>query len=570
MTTAKTLSHRAVLSGEARRAVSGDPTVGGGHVLRSAIAASPDPDAPFLYTARPLENTDGELQSLFSLNQLAALADSWSAWYLKRGVRARDRVALYLQDSFAYSLHFHALAQIGAIAVCVNSNAPQPIAVGMIEKTGSGAVVTDREHLDRLGEALAGLPALQWLHLLEEMGAPPAAALPDSARFNHADEDPVCCLHSSGTTGVPKPVIHTHRSIVAGPQFRLGLTEPEGAVTMTALPQSHLGCIAFTSYAILAGVPLIALRDLSAADLLEQVERHRPTTVMAFGHTYSELAAEQPAPGAVDSVHTWVSLGDSVHHAHIQKILAMRDGALPAAQFYDRLGTTELGWGALLRIHTPDTERNDRCGGKPVGVAQVRVLRQDGTEAPAGEYGLLAARGPAITPGYWNSSDLTYRSKLSGYWLTGDVAFHDEEGQFFLVDRVVDAIETADGMAYSILMEEILLADVPDLADVTVVAGRHDDGVVPVAVVRLYRPGSRDAESVLAEVNTVLREHGQLELALLEFAREDDDIPLGVTGKVLKRLLRDRYRLLPGVAERRQGRTFATTHPTTTKEGRTR
>jgi acyl-coenzyme A synthetase/AMP-(fatty) acid ligase len=236
----------------------------------------------------------------------------------------------------------------------------------------------------------------------------------------------------------------------------------------------------------------------------------------------------------------------------------MRGPDRAPAAFYDRLGTTELGWGVLLQVLTPDSERNDRCGGKPVGVADVAVLRQDGTEADADEYGLLGARGPAITPGYWDDSDITYRSTLAGYWLTGDIAYRDETGRFFLVDRAADSIETGDGTAYSVLMEEILLSGVPDIADCTVVAGRHGDRMVPVAVVKLHE-GSRDVMPLLAEANDVLRRSGQPELVVLESAREAGDIPVGVTGKVLKRQLRDKYKTLPGLADPPSGRCFATT-----------
>jgi len=185
------------------------------------------------------------------------------------------------------------------------------------------------------------------------------------------------------------------------------------------------------------------------------------------------------------------------------------------------------------------------------------VLRPDGTEADADEYGLLGARGPAITPGYWSESNITYHSKLAGYWLTGDVAFHDEDGNYYLVDRAADSIETGTGQAYSVLMEEVLLNEVSDIADCTVVAGRHGDRPVPVAVVKLHT-GGRDVKSVLDEANDVLRRSGQPELAVLEFARDDDDIPVGVTGKVLKRQLRDKYRTLPASTDA-GGRFFATT-----------
>ncbi|MFI5569008.1 AMP-binding protein [Streptomyces sp. NPDC051740] len=162
-----------------------------------------------------------------------------------------------------------------------------------------------------------------------------AAPLPDSAYWHHHDDDPVAILHSSGTTGRPKPAIHTHKSIVSGPKFRLvDHTEQSGALMMTALPQSHLGCIAYTVYAVLGGTPIVALSDRSGPGLAAAVAKYRPTPVMSFAHAYAELANTGPEPGALDSVQAWVSIGDAVHQAHITKVLSMRSPGLePAASW---------------------------------------------------------------------------------------------------------------------------------------------------------------------------------------------------------------------------------------------
>ncbi|MBI3688218.1 MAG: acyl--CoA ligase [Actinobacteria bacterium] len=530
-----------VLSPEQRVALAADPGVGGGNLLRSALAASPHPDEPFIYSATALPTTDHRLVHHLSLNDLDQLAQSWSAWYVEQGVRPRDRVAVFLADSFAYSLHFYALAQIGAVAVLINSNASRAISESLIEQTRPVGLYTDRTRLTLLDRTAPELASLCWTRTVEELPAPPARALDEHSWYRHDQEDPVAILHSSGTTGRPKPTIHTHRSIVSGPKFRLvDHTETPGALMLTSLPQSHLGCIAYTAYAVLGGTPLVALRDSTGAELAAAVAEHRPTAVMSFAHGYAELAALDVRPGDLDSVNVWISIGDAVHQAHITRVLAQRSAGLPPAAFYDRLGTTELGWGVLLQVRTLASERKDRCAGRPVGVAEVAVLRPDGTPAAPGEVGLLGARGPAITPGYWNDSATTHASRLAGYWLTGDMALRDENGDHYLVDRAADAIPTSSGMGYSVAMEEVLLASLAQVSDCAVVAGRYGEEVVPVAVVTTHT-GDVDAGLLMAGANDALRAAGHPELALLEVARTEQDFPLGVTGKVLKRQLRERY-----------------------------
>jgi acyl-coenzyme A synthetase/AMP-(fatty) acid ligase len=209
------------------------------------------------------------------------------------------------------------------------------------------------------------------------------------------------------------------------------------------------------------------------------------------------------------------------------------------------LGTTELGWGALLHVQTLQSGPKDRSVGTATGVSEVAVLRQDGTLADPGEFGLLGAKGPAITAGYWNDADTTYRSRLAGYWLTGDIAYRDASGRFYQVDRAVDAIETVNGIGYSVLMEEVLLGGLREIKDCTVVAGRRDGVTVAVAVVRCA-PREVDPMSLLIDANLTLRTAGHPEITLLEDALSDADFPLGVTGKSLKRELRQKYSDITG------------------------
>jgi acyl-coenzyme A synthetase/AMP-(fatty) acid ligase len=323
---------------------------------------------------------------------------------------------------------------------------------------------------------------------------------------------------------------------------------------LAAQPQSHTGFIGYGMYAVLAGTPLVALYDPTGPELAAAVSEHRPTMVLAFAHVYADLAAEKLAPGSVDSVIGWISMADAVHDAHMRRILGLRDPALPPAAFYDRFGSTELGWGLMVQVRTLDTPRRDRCMGRPDPLATFAVLRPDGTPAPAGEYGLIGVRSPSLTPGYWNDSDTTVRSRLGGWWLTGDVGLQDEEGLFYQVDRAVDVVPTAAGTGYSVLMEELILAELPEIGECAVVAGRRGDEPVAVVVVRLDDPGADlPPGPLLDRVNKALAGAGQPAVTLLEIARTDDDLPVGYTGKVLKRRLREKYAsatawTAPGVA----------------------
>jgi acyl-coenzyme A synthetase/AMP-(fatty) acid ligase len=547
------LAHKTVLSPELRAKVAADNSIGGGNLLASMLAINPYPDEPFIHSLTPLPYTDGETRTEFSLRDLHHLIESWSVWYHTQGIRPRDRVAVFLPDSVAYFVHYSAIAQLGAIAVLINCKAHREIAMALCERTGATALYTDQERLDRIGPDIDRL-GLRWAKTIEEMPSPPSATLPDEARFQHHPDDPVGMMHSSGTTGLPKPVIHTHRTILAGPKFRtVDYKEEPNAVIMTALPQSHQGTISFTSYAVLAGQPLLAWRDVTGDELATAIPEHQPTMVMAFGHAYPELAALPTPAGALDSVNIWVSMGDAVHERHLKNVLARRSADRPPAAFLDRLGTTELGWGVLMQPRTLKTERNDRCVGRSVGFAEVAIIRENGSVAEPYEYGFLGAKPPSMTVGYWGNPDTTYRSMLAGYWLTGDVAYRDEDGRFYQVDRAVDVVHTPQGPGYSVQMEELVLNEVAGVADCTVVAGGFGDTKLAVAVVT----GDVDPEKVLFSANEVLRANGKPELALVEIASAEGDFPLGLTGKSLKRYLRDKYQDLAVYVRDRRGKNLA-------------
>ncbi len=530
------------LSVQQRAAVAADMSWGGGSMLQAAIASNPHPELAIIHLVRPLTGTDGQPLQDVSLLDLDALAESWAAWYSERGVAPRDRVAIWIEDSFAYSVHYYALSRIGAIGVMINSWAPTASAVSLCRQTAPVAIYSDDARLERLrAEESSPLDGMRWAQSADDLPAPPAGVLADDKRFRHADEDPVSILHSSGTTGSPKPVIQSHVSSVAGPRFRMGNDiVAAGERVLTALPQSHIGAISFSSYALLCGTPVIALYDPTSPQLLDAIREHRPTAVMGFSHIHTELAAYDLAAGDLDSVERWISVGDAVHEPHIRTLLEHRSADLGPSAFLDRLGSTELGWALLLHTTTIDSGPKGRCIGTPTGAGEVTVLRKDGTKADPGEFGLLAAKGPTITPGYWNDCDTNYRSRLAGYWLSGDVARYDEDGVFYQVDRAVDAIETESGTGYSVLMEEVLLGAVPEICDCGVVAGRWGDETVPVALVRTT-PGADDVDRVLEAANAALGAAGHPEVALVEVARTDAEYPVGVTGKVLKRVLRDRY-----------------------------
>src|SRR5690242_12163292 len=107
-------SSETLTSAETRMRFAEDPQLGGGNLLSATVQGNPRPDLPMVRCERPVTYIDGSLKSEFSLNEVDALAQAWSVWYLNNGIGPRDRVAVYLADGFEDLIQFFALAQIGA------------------------------------------------------------------------------------------------------------------------------------------------------------------------------------------------------------------------------------------------------------------------------------------------------------------------------------------------------------------------------------------------------------------------------------------------------------------------
>lgn len=560
-------TNETLTSAGTRQRLADDAGLGGGNVLAVATASNPRPDLPFLISEVPLTGVDGSAKRELSLAELDELAQAWSVWYVEHGIGPRDRVAIYVKDSFEDVLQFFALSQIGAIPVLINGSMPAELAAGLYRRTGAIGLYSDPQRAKLLDEHLGEtVTAPRIMVFGSDIGSVGRRRLPEERRYRHSADDPVFICHSSGTTGVPKAVIWTHgqslegiRSLLRAPigngisfvpraasdVIQEAGTRPDPQVLLSAVPQSHSAGMSFAAGALLFGTPMVALQDISGENVIEAIERYRPTDVVAFSATYAEIARLAPAPHRLASVGTWFNTGDSAHARHIEPLVNaghrwVNGKRCAGSVFIDGLGSSELGFAQFLRITAADSLRHDRCVGKRHVFAEPAVLRKDGTLAEPYEVGFLGVKSPTVTPGYWSDSDTTYRSRLGGYWLSGDVVYRDEDDTYYHMDRAIDVINTADGPAYSLLMEEVLLAHLPEISDCAVVAARSGDADLPVAIA-VSADGPVDPHELLARANRTLRMYSQAELAFLEIANNPQDVPIGPTGKVLKRVLRKRY-----------------------------
>ncbi len=534
-----------------RAVLAADQQLGAGNVLLRLAEHGADLDTP-----RLTFDTDFDQIAAWTPLSLRTLTERVAAraeWFHRHGIGRRDPVAVYVSSAADVLLNFLALTWLGAIPALMNGSMPAEIAVEYIRRLRAVGVILDTDHAELAARDL-GAPVIG---TAAETGTGDPAGAP--AHYRHHPDDPVAITHSSGTTRMPAAVVHSHHSLFAAVRA-VRLTEPRqhGPVReLSAFPSAHTAGIIILNEALCNGYELLCVSGQGGAFarsgevIIDAIERWRPTAVYGFAVTWSELARYDLTTRDVSSVRFWSNSGDCAHEAHIRRLVAVgshhargSDGevvSLPGSRFNDTLGSTEMGYGGFGISHRPGSERYNRCVGKAQPFAEVILVDpRTGEQVPTGQVGMVAMKSPTLALGYWNDSVNTFRTRLGGYYLTGDLMYRDEDGYFYHMDRVSDAVDLGDGnYIYTALSEERILKHCPGVRDCTVLAARGDDGSLVFDVLLLLAPDADPARSRDDEVRAAL---GEVAAAVPRriVTIPDDEIVVGPTGKVRKFLMRER------------------------------
>ncbi|WP_428269795.1 class I adenylate-forming enzyme family protein [Haliangium sp.] len=527
-------------------ALADDAELGSGNYLHYAARLNPNRDRDLVFLDHAIE-VFGVSHQRFSAASLKRVTDEIAAWYLEAGVGERDPVAIYVDNNFKNSLHFLALTAIGAVPILVNGNVQPHIAALFIERAGAVGLVCDPGHYDWIRPHLRADTELGLVVCDRDM-KPASTPLPAWYPYRHHDDDPVLVCHSSGTTGIPKAVTNYHQQYFFGPRYRMKMPlRPGPQRALSAFPHSHSAGVSFPMRSIIAGTPIMIVSDQSAENILRCIDAFQPTTVGAFAEHYAKMSKCDLGGYRLDSVQTWLNTGDSAHEAHIRPLVNVGshyegDRLVPGSVFVDGLGSSEMGYSMFKKEHTKDGDSYGRCVGRPFEFVEAAILGEHGEVLGPNQVGMIGFKAPSITPGYWNNSVVTYRAQRSGYWMPGDVGFRNDDGEYFHLDRAVDVIHSADGPAYTLPTEEKIQNRYPELADASVI-GVDDGSGHKVAIAFVWGVSGDEELDAGAMLEALNRDKGNGYTARLSALAvvSLDEIPLGATGKVLKRELREKF-----------------------------
>jgi long-chain acyl-CoA synthetase len=452
------------------------------------------------------------------------------------GVAQGDRVALFLPNIPEFAIAYLAAQKLGAIAVSVNVMLTTEELRYVLEDSGAKVLLTTEALLAQARPLVGDLPALRHVILCEGAAeglstlAELCAGKPATLRAADLDRDaPSAILYTSGTTGRQKGATLSHGNVVSNMYaVQHCLRTAPADRLLLFLPLFHCFGQNFVLNAGLnAGATLVLHRRFDPQAVLASVERDGVTIFLAVPTVYIGLLGAGVPPERLARVRLFFSAA----------------ATLPvdvADQWRTRFGRSILeGYG--LTETSPfasfNHEHAHRPGsvGTPIENVEMRIVDEAGAPVPPGSWGEIVIRGPNVMLGYWNRPQDTARAIQDGWFRTGDIAYEDEAGYFHLVDRSKDMINSAGLKIWPREVEEVLYRH-PAVGECAVIGVPDPSkGEAVKAFVALRRDAALSEEEALAFCRAHMATY-KVPRAV-EFVTE---LPKSATGKILKRVLRDR------------------------------
>ncbi|WP_134766656.1 AMP-binding protein [Nocardioides sp. 1609] len=520
-------------------------------MFRAGLAADPDGVAVVYF--------DGTL----TRRELDAQSDALASALLADGFRAGERLAVYLQNVPQFVVCMLAAWKAGGVLVSINPMSRARELSYLLQDSGATVLVALESLYDEVGRDVVPDTAVRLVLTTSELdhqtrddprlfagvtrqrheGTTDLAALVEQHAgevpppVGLAGDDVAFLTYTSGTTGVPKGAMNTHRNVVFTSRvYREWARFQRGGSIFGIAPLFHItGLIGHIGVSFDAPAPLVLAYRFEPNVVLDALLEHRPTytigAITAFNALFNAPAFTKDHFSSFTSTYS----GGAAISPTAEKAFLAATGL----QVHNAYGLTETTSPMTLTpFGTPspvDPTSGALSVGTPVPGTIVRIQDEVGHDVPLGEVGEIVADGPQVVAGYWGKPDETAANLPGGALRSGDVGFMNPEGWIFIVDRKKDMINASGYKVWPREVEDVLAehAAVREAAVIGVPDERRGETVK--AFVSLKPGTSATPEELVA--------HCKERMAAYKYPREVvviDELPKTVTGKILRRELRTR------------------------------
>ena len=413
-------------------------------------------------------------ETTHTYGQLARRVNRLANLIHKKGIKKGDRVAVLLHNSKEYVEIVLALSTMGAILVPLNFRLSGEELEFILKDSESETLVFDEEFIHFVEAIKANIPIREGNYIRVGKGTCSwasnyeKAVMEESPEEFRADgpingEDPQIIMYTSGTTGLPKGTILSHRKTfynALNADIFYGLTSEDIFLVSRALFHSG-GLLVETAPMLYKGGTIILSRRFRPQQILETIEKYRVTVIEAAATVYNFIL-QQCDLGKYDlgSLRCCFTGGERVPPSLLKDYL---DRGITISQCYGQTETSTITW-----LPLKEAKRKLGSVGIPVFHGNVKIVNKEGSEVRPGEVGEIIVSGPILMTGYWRRPQQTEETIKNGWLHTGDLAKLDEEGFIYVVDREKDMFISGGENVYPAEVEKIYLEN-PKILNVAVV-----------------------------------------------------------------------------------------------------
>jgi len=460
--------------------------------------------------------------------------------FVEAGIAKGDRIAYLGENHPAFLEVFFAATQIGAIFVPLNTRLAAPELHYALEDSGSRILVHAEALSDLASRSAVGIENLR-LITADGSGSAESVGL---ASFRHstntefidtpvAEEDTAIILYTSGTTGHPKGAVLMHRNLMWN-SFNaiVDIDVTSSDKNLLIGPMFHVAALCMGAFpVILKGATLILETGFDAARVLQIIETEKATMMSGVPTTF-QLLSEHPDFASTDlsSMRTFTCGGSAIP---MRVIDAFEKRGLAFTSAY---GMTETSPGAT-NLPPKYSRSKAESAGLPHFFTDVRVILENGSEAPVGEIGEIVIRGKNVIEEYWNRPEASRASFVDGDWFrSGDMGYFDEDGFLFIADRLKDMIISGGENIYPAEIEQMII-ELDHISGVALI-GIPDEkwGEVPWAIVTVFPGKTTSLDELRGHVDGRIARYKMPKNVIIV-----DDFPRTGSGKIRKADLRKMF-----------------------------